>query len=298
MSKNRVGIIVLNYLKFGETISFVEGISRQVGVDFEIIVVDNKSPNESFFELKRRLSSNHLVQVVQSSKNGGYSYGNNYGIKFLSRECDFVLISNPDIYVRENNTIKEMIKIYESIPDCGCLSPVLLTNGAPSIFSGWNKVGFIADFIYSSRTTAAFTRGSTLDFDLKKSITKVDCVSGAFFLMKRALFDEIGGFDEKTFLYCEEEILATKITKKNLRNYVASDLRVEHVNSSIISSVFTKNQAQRHLIRSKIYYYTEYMGVNPVVAKIFWFLYPIFHCETLLIQFLEKVRKKTMRLSN
>ena len=98
--KKNVSIIILNYNDSENTTKFVNEISKY-SILKSIVVVDNNSKKE-YYE-KVLLLSSEKVTVIQSDKNGGYSYGNNFGINFLekNKKTDYVIISNPDVSVSE-----------------------------------------------------------------------------------------------------------------------------------------------------------------------------------------------------
>lgn len=98
----KTAVIVLNYNSKEDTIRYVGQIKNYSCIDV-ILVVDNKSTNPGEFQELKQLKDDK-VYVIQSDKNGGYSYGNNFGLKFLEaygQTFDYVVISNPDVEVSE-----------------------------------------------------------------------------------------------------------------------------------------------------------------------------------------------------
>jgi len=79
------GFVVLNYTNHQETIDCVDSITRLPGDNFRIVVVDNRSPNDSYDVLRERFAGDARISVLQSGRNGGYSFGNNIGIAALRR---------------------------------------------------------------------------------------------------------------------------------------------------------------------------------------------------------------------
>ena len=79
----KVGVVVLNFINYEETIQCVESIIIQKNVDLDIVVVDNGSPNESYKNLVLKYSENELVNILKNNSNLGYARGNNVGINFL-----------------------------------------------------------------------------------------------------------------------------------------------------------------------------------------------------------------------
>ena len=91
--KKNIACIVLNYNNYEETIKCVDNIiAKKCNVD--VVVPDNNSINESFKVLNDKYKDLENVFVIKNRINGGYSAGNNLGIKFI-------IDKNPDIlYLR------------------------------------------------------------------------------------------------------------------------------------------------------------------------------------------------------
>ena len=79
-----VGIILVNYNGYKETEECIESIKESNANDYQIIVVDNCSTDDSRQKL-RTYESDPIVKVLYSDKNGGFSYGNNIGIKYAAQ---------------------------------------------------------------------------------------------------------------------------------------------------------------------------------------------------------------------
>ena len=94
-----IGCVVLNYNDYKTTTDFVLRVKEMKSIDL-IVVVDNYSTDDSFHQLLSLESEK--VHVIQSSKNGGYGYGNNVGIEYLKGKVDYILIANPDVeFIRQ-----------------------------------------------------------------------------------------------------------------------------------------------------------------------------------------------------
>ena len=122
----KTAIIILNYNSKNDTIRYVNEI-KNYNVLNTIIVVDNNSSALNEFEELEKLKSDNIY-VIKSDKNGGYSYGNNFGLKFLENmkeKYDFVVISNPDVEVKEE-AFKECFKVLEENNKIAVCAPMML----------------------------------------------------------------------------------------------------------------------------------------------------------------------------
>ena len=97
MKRNEsVACVILNYNDANTTISLVKKIEKYESIDY-IIVVDNCSTDDSLVKLETL--SNSKVKICESPKNGGYGFGNNFGVQFAKDyySAKYALIANPDV---------------------------------------------------------------------------------------------------------------------------------------------------------------------------------------------------------
>ena len=89
----KVGIILLNYCNYKDTIACVNSLKCINYRKYHIYIIDNHSPNESMINLKRLESDD--ITVIDSGKNGGFAYGNNVGIDLALKDGnDYILLLN------------------------------------------------------------------------------------------------------------------------------------------------------------------------------------------------------------
>ena len=99
-----MGYTVLNYNNYISTFDCVNSIIDKSGSDDLIVIVDNNSNNESLRELNYKFSDHPRVRIIASNVNGGYSAGNNLGIKYLrSAGVKHIVIATSDTTLLTNN---------------------------------------------------------------------------------------------------------------------------------------------------------------------------------------------------
>ena len=106
-----VSIIILNYNAGNLLLDCVDSIQQTNYDNYEIIVVDNNSTDESHVECSKKFPT---ISLIQNTENLGYCGGNNVGIK--DAKGDYIIILNPDTLV-DPNWIKELILAYEKYGD-------------------------------------------------------------------------------------------------------------------------------------------------------------------------------------
>lgn len=122
-----LAVIILNFNDASRTIEAVKRIHGFRSVD-HIVVLDNASRDDSLKRLKYGLSDGfYKLTLLKNKKNGGYGYGNNWGVKYAFKELsdDLVLIANPDSIWDEDLMIS-MMSVFEKYPNAAAVGAVML----------------------------------------------------------------------------------------------------------------------------------------------------------------------------
>lgn len=192
--------------------SALDGFSETIPVDAELIVVDNASKDNSV-----DLISDRANIVIQNNINVGFGAACNQGASAASR--DFLLFLNPDVRL-QFKSIEELLACAKLYSDAGAIGPLLLyPSGEPNLRTSSPLMG------------NGITQG---DLDsLPSGACCVDYLSGAAFLCRRSAFQDIGGFDEKIFLYFEDDDLCLRLKKQNLSLILCPySIAIHHESSS------------------------------------------------------------------
>lgn len=201
-----LAVVVVNY-KAGDILKdCLEALIKSQGVrqDMEIWVVDNASGDGSVSMIKNDFPQ---VKLIENSSNLGYAKANNIALKQINSR--YILLLNPDCVVDEN-TIFFMLGFMDKYPKVGastCL--VVLADGqidwachrgfpnpwtALTYFLGWGKL-----FPKSQLFAQYHQTYKNLD-----ETHEIDSPSGAFFLIRKQVMDQIGFLDEDYFMYGED----------------------------------------------------------------------------------------------
>jgi hypothetical protein len=196
----KTAVIILNYNSEDDCIRYVNEIKSFEALS-TIIVVDNASTKQGAFEKLLELKSDK-IHVIKSDKNGGYSYGNNYGLKYLenlNEKYDYVVISNSDVEVKED-AFQKCFKELEENSEIAVVAPKMVDkNGNHIRRSSWKIRLPKIDMINSTRLNEilfykAFKASEYSKEDFNKAKLKVEAVSGAFFAIKYDVFKEVRFF--------------------------------------------------------------------------------------------------------
>lgn len=276
-------LVVLNYNDLKTTINLIENIKEYDQIN-NIIVVDNKSTDNSYEILKNYESEK--IRVIQTDCNKGYAVGNNYGIKFVMEnfKSDFITVANPDIYFT-NDTLKEMKKFLVNNENIASVNTRIYMPNNKEQIASWNLPTLKEDFL------DMFLFIKKLRKKNRVKLQKVDfneVLAGCFFMIKSNVMKEIDLFDERTFLYGEERILAHKIKSIGMKQATLNYEKCIHEHSKSInkniSSIIDKYNI---LYESREVYYRHYAKINKIELICFKILRNISLLEKILLRIIK-----------
>lgn len=202
----KIGVIVLNYNGWKNTLECVKSLkqSRKHLKEVEIIVVDNNSIDNSV----SHLSKIEGISLICNKENLGYSGGNNIGIKYaLKNHCDSILIINNDTFVDELFFKKMLIGSQMS----DIVSPkIYFAPGFEYHKSRYSKtdlgkvIWYAGGRIDWENIIGKHVGVDEVDTGQFEKMESTDFATGACMLAKKEVFEKIGTFDEKYFLYLED----------------------------------------------------------------------------------------------
>jgi hypothetical protein len=207
-----LSVIIVNYNTRDLLRDCLESVyASEVGFTYEVIVVDNCSPDDSVRVVQQEFPQ---VELVVSDVNGGYAYGNNLGLR-RARGRDLLLL-NADT-VLPPTALRGMMDFMRAHPDAGVAGPKLvLADGSldlacrrsfPTLeVALYRLLGLSRRYPHSPRYNR-YNLGY-LDPD---EVAEVDSVVGAFMWIRREALDQAGLLDERFFMYAEDIDLCYRI---------------------------------------------------------------------------------------
>lgn len=240
-----VSIIMVNwnagkYLE--ETINSVSGKTQNLS--FEIILVDNNSDKdeESYLFLDKLLEQNN-VTVIKSEENLGFAKANNIGME-LAKGRNF-LILNPDVTFH-NNVIKILSDYLDNNETVGMVGPKVLNPNGSFQQPCLRGKPYPKDTLFHLIGLAkAFPKcealnGYALWYLNRDEINECGALSGCCMMLKKSLFDEIGGMDEQFFMYQEETDWGLRTAKAGKKTVYNPNAIVTHVGGATTKAVQVK----------------------------------------------------------
>ena len=298
----KVAVIVVNYNDAEQTVSYVNKIKEYNNIQ-RIVVVDNLSTDTETMEKLSKIYS-HKVSIVQTENNGGYAYGNNFGVKYLDSQnenYDYIIISNADIEV-ESTAIDKCLQVFENDKTVGIVAPRMYnSNNKPIRRSCWKIRTFALDVIHSTRLLELLfykklRAGEYSDDEYKKELLQVEAISGAFFIVRYEAFKKANYLDENVFLFYEEDILAKKMKENGYKVFCRNDIKFIHYESKTIGKTLSYYKKIKQLYNSKMYYHKKYNKINKIQIFIFQILNICRKIELIIEIPLRKILQFTAKL--
>ena len=269
----RIGVVVLNYNDWQTTTRNVIHIKTLKNISC-IAIVDNCSTDDSVRQLSSLEDDNTFLLV--SSHNGGYSAGNNIGLRFLieERDVDYVIVTNPDIIFQQNFVDEGAFFLNKE-------NDLISITGRMKYPSGhYDKHPFLKLPRYS-RVLAGFILPldkllSSIDceyvIDESGDIQYVESLPGCLYMIKSSFIKQIGYFDEGTFLYYEEAILGKQIMEYGGKCGVMTHVDYVHDHAKSISKNIKYVQINKLYNKSGFYYFKKYCNINVCQQFLYLFL--------------------------
>lgn len=230
MKKPDISVIILNYNAEKFLHDTLKSVLMQKGLNFETIVVDNHSTDNSRAMVAKEFPN---VTWVQRDTSVGFSAGNNAGLPHAKAET--ILFLNPDAMFQKSDDLKRCYDKLWSDRTIGCLTArvnLALTGGIdatchrgfPTPWAGFTHFSGLSRLFPGVPLFNHYTK-SYLGYTKEHEI---DAVGGMFMLMRRDVGDEVGWWDEDYPLYGEDIDFCYRIKAAGYRNLYFPSVTVLH----------------------------------------------------------------------
>lgn len=197
---------------------------RTTGVDYELIVVDNASRDGSAEAVRAGFPD---VTVLANTENVGFARACNQAAAVSSGR--YLLLLNSDTVMRES-TLRTMVTCLDRQLDVGAVS-CLQRDADGRVLQSCFPFPSIRDHVRHSEELPAIVRrlaGTVPPTDCTKT-QDVDWANGACLMIRKALFDRLGGLDERFFMYFEDVDLCRRVEQLGYRVRHVAEAEVVHL---------------------------------------------------------------------
>lgn len=233
-------IIILTYNSSGFVGDLLKSL-RTFTKDSEILVIDNASRDKTV-ELAKETGD---AKVFETGENLGFAKGINYGAK--KAKGDFLLLVNPDTRFK-SGSLSDLTEIFEKDDKVGIVGGKLLNfDGKPE-----KSAGKFFNFTETLAIILGLDEAMGVRFSPDK-IEKVDFVSGGFMMVRRSLFEKLGGLDENFFMYIEDMEFCYRAKKVGFKTIFTPDVVISHAGQGSSNRTF----AILNIYKGILYFYKK-----------------------------------------
>ncbi|MFW2502046.1 glycosyltransferase family 2 protein [Clostridium diolis] len=257
----KVTFVILHYMALKETKECIESILNNVDYNnYKIVIVDNKSPNNTGIQLKDIYFNNNRITVILSDKNLGFAQGNNLGYIYAKEtlKSDFIILINNDTIIKQSEFINIALNTFNKEPYHVLGPDIISTQGQKLHQNPVRLVGVtkkelkkrirnikikyaIQYFIFNTKSEKLFEKFNNISKKLIK-IKKEDDVNtyhlekrenvqlhGACIILSSLYIEHFDyAFYPKTYMYMEEDILYYLCKKNRFKTIYNPEMKIYH----------------------------------------------------------------------
>ena len=213
----KIAIVIVCYNGVADTRECLESVRQLTYPEFFTVVVDNASSDGTAEVVRAEFPE---VTLLVNPQNTGFTGGNQTGVReALQQGAEFIFLLNPDTTVAPD-LLERLLETWDDHPNLGALGPLMLLYDAPETI--WSAGGMID----SQGRVAHFRQGEHAPES--REFEPCEFVSGCGLLFSRNVFEHVGFFDERFFLYFEESDLCARIRKAGYGVGMALGARLWH----------------------------------------------------------------------
>ncbi|MFA6181999.1 hypothetical protein [Acidithiobacillus sp.] len=318
--QKRTLVIVLNWNKPKQTRVCLDSITRLNGC-YDVLVIDNGSNDDKREDLIKIISDDYKATIINNDADGstfpvdcaagtkvyimlinynsGYAIGNNYGLRFSRRaRYEFSLISNNDIEITDINVLTDLERTLDLDNKYAWTAPKIVgVNGKPegpfaktNISELFFKKGILFPYWLAFLRKHEVRVNNNMSTKFNNNELEPYIFGGSFGLFRNSALDDVGYFDEHTFLYTEEQILSERLHNKGYLLKYTPNTEILHKHDYRNDGL--NFRLELTFLRSRIYYYHKYRGYGKLTllagaaSRIFWLVFfkPAIVCAKKIIQ--------------
>jgi len=275
----KLAIVILNYRTPDLVAQCLASLEKEIEpITDTVLVVDNCSPDDSLSKIQYTIETNNWgswVKLIASPVNGGFSAGNNVGIKAIT--ADLYLLLNSDTIVRPG-ALASLKQAAASHPEAGLIGPRLeWSDGEPQIsaFRYHSPLSQIIDAAATGPITKLLEKYD-VPITLPDQPMEAQWVSFACVLVRKEVIEQVGLMDEGYFMYFEDVDycrLATQAGWKILHWPSAHVVHLRGGSGEVRSNIVARKRPARYFYASRARYFAKFYGVLGLwLANICWLI--------------------------
>ena len=261
-----IAFVILNFNIYKETLDCINSIINNIDTNsFHIFVVDNASKQEVFEKIESTCKQYNNVTIIKNDENLGFARGNNVGIEAARKiDAKFICCLNNDTLLKQKDFYHQLEKSYSRRKPAVIGPRIILKDGRTSHF--WlEQRRTLADYEKWLKNTANDKEDMItkikrvllqnriiyeLNYFIKHRHEKVQARDDVILncccvIFTPIFFTKLKGFDDRTFMYWEEDLLYISLKKNNLLSRREPSLFITHLEGMSTNSVMKSSKEKR-----------------------------------------------------
>lgn len=261
-----VSVIIVSYNTQEMTLAAIASVYAQTTVPFEIIVVDNNSPDGSAEAIAEAFPD---VTLLAETKNHWFAPAHDLAVPLA--KAPWLLLLNPDTVVQDG-AIDKLLAFAKRTPEAGIWGGrTVFGDGRLNPASCWRRMSLWTIFCRVSGLTGIFKRSGVFNAEeyagwKRDTERPVDIVTGCFLLMKRETWDDLDGFDPAFVMYGEEADLCLRARATGMRPRITPEATIVHYGAAsepvAADRIIRVLKAKMELIRRHFPPATRWLGAG------------------------------------
>ncbi|MGH7261898.1 MAG: glycosyltransferase family 2 protein [Nitrospiraceae bacterium] len=220
-----VDCVVVSYNSAEDLPDCLSSVAGQHGVEVAMTVVDNCSADDSV-----ATAHDHGARVLTNASNRGFAAAVNQGLR--GGRSPWVLIINPDARLMQGG-LQAMIDTVGHNGRIGCVGPKTTDMAGNTYPSARSFPGLFTAVVHGLLGSVWSGNPATRRYHAGNGAStvaaEVDWVSGCCMLLPRRAWEDVGGFDERYFMYVEDMDLCFRLRKSGWRTMLETSATVQHI---------------------------------------------------------------------
>ncbi|HFI0323008.1 TPA: glycosyltransferase family 2 protein [Streptococcus suis] len=281
----RIGIVILNYLNWQDTLECINSLRKQSSQEFEAVVVDNGSNNESVEKISEWIINDKNIHLIEAKDNLGFANGNNLGINFLKTKYSIhrILLVNNDVIFNQVDYLENLARLTYS-SQVGAIgtqiigsdginqNPVYFPTSLQSTIKSLviNCLAFSKIFTLLKRKFFQSIADKANDFSGSGTSNGNYSLHGSAIFLTENYLNQMEGLFGGTFLYYEEVILSITFKKAGLRMLYYPEISIYHKEDQSSLQSFQNNDLirRRFLVKSILSSFKVHFANKKTIGKV------------------------------
>ncbi|MGE9902824.1 glycosyltransferase family 2 protein [Streptococcus alactolyticus] len=284
----KIGVVILNYLNWKDTLECIDTLRNQWYQNFEAVVVDNASKNDSIIKISEYVKNDKNIHILKLKENLGFANGNNAGITFLRQRfgIEKILLVNNDVLFGDKDYLKKLSEVSytktvgaigtqiigsDGVNQNPAYFPISLRSTIKSLII--NTLAFSKLWTFVKRRYLNNWARKSNNFSGPRFKGQKYFLHGSAIYLTENYFRKFNGLYGGTFLYYEEVILGVVFEKVGLDMLYIPDFSIYHKEDQSSLQSFNNDDLTRRkfllkgILSSFKIYFSNSKNINKVVNK-------------------------------